>query len=148
MFSTTVLITILGSLGGTLTRLLPEFIKMFNKYIDNKHEIQMLEKSNEIDKLKLESKVQVMEAMQFQTQPYQMSAIDITDIKSKKMDIINALVRPYATYILLTLYCVIKIAYFILNPGAALVVIWTPEDMAMLSGILSFWFLGRVLDKK
>ena len=145
MFTSTLLITILGSLGGTLTRLLPEIIKFVNKYIDNKHELAMLEKTNEIEKLKIDSKIEMIDKVPQDT--FVSSAFNI-ESKSKKMDIVNALVRPYTTYILLTLYCAIKIIYFILNPTAALTVLWSPEDMAMLSGILSFWFLGRVLDKR
>lgn len=145
MFTSTIFITILGSLGGTLTRLLPEIIKFVHKYIDNKHELAMLEKSNEIEKLKIDSKIEMIDKV---PQDTFVSSVFNIESKSKKMDIVNALVRPYTTYILLTLYCAIKIIYFILNPTAALTVLWSPEDMAMLSGILSFWFLGRVLDKR
>jgi len=151
MFSSTVLITILGSVGGTLTRLLPELIKIVNKYIDNKHELKMLEKSNEIERIRIESKLEAFESTGTYTDPvadYMSYNVLTAPSKSKKIDIVNALVRPYTTYILLTLYCGIKIAFFILNPLAGLSVLWGPEDMAMLSGILSFWFLGRVLDKR
>jgi hypothetical protein len=67
---------------------------------------------------------------------------------------ISALVRPAITYTLFGVYVAFKIVvinHAILN-GAAWIDIaqnhWTPDDFAMLNMILTFWFLGRPLEKR
>jgi len=69
------------------------------------------------------------------------------------IDGISSLVRPSITFAFFGLYALCRIATGLeaLNTGTpALDVLratWTAEDQVVLSGILNFWFLGRVFDK-
>lgn len=139
--------TLIGIVLGTFIRLLPEIIKFINKLVDNKHELTMLKESFKISDNAVVSKVAMAES------PIDHATIDNwirvqTQTGSKKLDFINGLVRPHVTYILLWLYVSIKVFWFYFNPTASLNTLWTPDDMTLLGGILSFWFLGRVFDKK
>ena len=140
----TVLSTFIGSLAGIITRLLPEIIKLINKLIDNNHELKMLQKSKIITSNTIHSK------------SYNHSdvlALDkIINVQkptgNKHIDRIRLLVRPITTYIILFLYVTIKLTWFYLNPTSSLILLWSSTDMGLLSGILSFWFLGRVFDRR
>lgn len=130
--------TFLGMVSGAIGRLLPELIKMGNKYLDNKHESDMV-KSQVVNNIQVD--VHVPETVSS-------APLFLEPTKIRRIEIMNAIVRPATTYVILGLYVVLKIWWFIINPTAGITVIWTSEDMILLSGIVSFWFLGRVLDKK
>lgn len=137
-------------LGG-LFRLAPEFIKLFTRWLDDRHEFEMLKQSGAIEANKAKYKVQLALAENTSAN-YVGDAYDaIIKLQTKKtgikyIDSINALVRPYVTYMLVALYIFIKLYFLFI--GVPLNLIWTEVDMSLLSGILSFWFVGRVLDKK
>jgi hypothetical protein len=140
--------SIWGMLIGTLIRLSPEFVKLLHKWLDNKHEKDMLVLSNAISENEYKDRY-IQSTIQFDNDYVEL----ISKAQQKKtgilyVDIIRALVRPYATYILLALYVGMKIAYIILNPTAPFNEVYTSDDIGILSGVLSFWFLGRVLEKK
>jgi len=141
---------LISSLIGGIFRLAPEIMKLIGKYFDNKHEIEMLKQSAVIDNNRLNHQVQMETAVRSgQTNVDFDSIIKLQSRKTgyKFIDMINALVRPYVTYIVLGLYAVIKL-YFLFAVGLPITAIWTVEDMSLLCGILSFWFIGRVLDNK
>ncbi len=70
------------------------------------------------------------------------------------VDALNFLVRPLTTYYMLLLYGIAKVAIFMVvwhsgqNMWGAVLKVYDDEDRAMLSGILAFWYTGRVFDKK
>lgn len=140
---------LVATILGGLFRLAPELLKLFNRWLDDKHELEMLKQSGAIEANKYKYKVQLasVERSSDNNELYE-SVIKLQTKKTgvKYIDAINSLVRPYVTYILMGLYVFIKL-YFIFN-GVPLNLIWTEVDMSLLSGILSFWFVGRVLDKK
>ena len=67
---------------------------------------------------------------------------------------VSALVRPAVTYAFVTVYFLVKAAAYTLalDQGgewkALLVSMWTQDDMAMLMLILTFWFVGRIYERK
>jgi hypothetical protein len=136
---------------GACIRALPEVMKLVNKLIDNAHELALLKNSKRIDNNKIESKVVMNDA------PLDMEFLKtLVKVQSKKtgifiVDFMNALVKSYVTYALLTLYVGIKIWFIRHYPDSELIEnglkeIWTNTDMDLLCGILGFWFLGRVID--
>jgi hypothetical protein len=66
---------------------------------------------------------------------------------------ISALVRPLVTYWFVVMYSVVKIVgiYLAVRSGGlwteVLVTSWNSEDMAILTMILTFWFVGRVYER-
>ena len=154
------LLTLLSMLGGGLMRLLPEVFAFMNKRSDNEHELAMMDKQAELEKTR-----SAMRQDEIQTQGQadmnlaEMNALSEA-LKSQMqvtghvfVDTLNFLVRPLVTYFLLLLYALAKIAMFVLavQHGVAgwdaILKVYGDEDRAILSSILSFWFLGRVFDK-
>lgn len=154
------LLTILSALGGGLLRLLPELFAFMNKKTDNEHELAMMDKQFALEQLKGQQQASVT-AMQVDAQQMvQLLSTQADALKSqmqltgvKFVDAMNFLVRPIATYYALCLYGLAKLAKFmlLLQAGtltwAAIDTLYTADDFAMLSGILGFWFVGRVFEK-
>jgi hypothetical protein len=67
---------------------------------------------------------------------------------------ISALVRPGITWLLFGLYTAVKIVtiMYAVNSGMPALTImqevWTADDFSMLMMILTFWFLGRSIEKR
>jgi hypothetical protein len=71
---------------------------------------------------------------------------------NKIVDGLNMLVRPLTTYYIVLLWGCKKTAEIIFamqtsDTVHALISTWTENDQAMLTGVLTFWFVGRVFDK-
>ena len=69
------------------------------------------------------------------------------------VDALNFLVRPLATYYFLGCYGIVKTAMIVTamreaDPWLSVVSCWADQDAQILSGILAFWFVGRVFDKQ
>jgi hypothetical protein len=66
---------------------------------------------------------------------------------------ISALVRPLVTYWFVCMYSAVKIVGMMMAVDAGgdwkevIVTSWKPEDMGMLSMVLTFWFINRSMEK-
>lgn len=152
------LTTLLSLLGGGAMRLLPELIGLWNKKTDNDHELKMLASQVELEKTKAEgaqaaimqqgSVDQILAAMAAQKDALG-DQMKLTGVKF--IDALNMLVRPSTTYLFLGMFCTYKAALLSValsqaNVAQAILTVYTPDDAATLSGILSFWFVGRCFD--
>jgi hypothetical protein len=154
-------LTLLMSLGGGLMRLLPEVVAFFNKKADNAHELAMLDKQAELEKTKSAMRQEEI-ATQGQADMNVAELAALSEALKGQMqvtgnrfvDTLNFLVRPATTYFLLMLYALSKVAMFVLavqhgvSGWDAIVKVYDAEDRALLSGIISFWFVGRTLDRQ
>jgi hypothetical protein len=149
---------VLGSLLGGLFRLAPEVLKFFDRANDRKHELAMFTLQTDLEKIKgqfrLEDKyvdhsVNQLEAIQeaFKEQSATATA------SYKWVAALSALVRPMITYILFGVYVAFKIITisYAIDTNVTWYDIaskhWTAEDFAMLNMILTFWFVGRAIEK-
>lgn len=154
------LMTLLSLFGGGLMRALPEVIGLWNKKTDNAHELAMLDRQAELEKTRAGAR---MDEIREQGDIDQMLALldaqksaltgQMQKVGIKWVDALNFLVRPLTTYYFLGLYGLVKLATIIIavrttDPWVAIIQCWTADDAAILAGILSFWFVGRVFDKK
>jgi hypothetical protein len=152
--------TVISMVGGGLMRLMPELMSFFNKKADNAHELAMLERQYKLESTRAAARVHEIEvqgdisetlallAAQTEALKGQMQKVDVWWV-----DALNFLVRPLSTYYFLTLYGIVKMATIIValrttDPWLAIIQCWTADDGAIMSGILAFWFVGRVFDKK
>ncbi len=153
--------TLLGGLLGGAFRLAPEVLKWFDRKAERAHELSLLTKNIEIDAMRGAQKLAELDV---QREISQMSAglaalqeavrgqFQLTG--NKKLDALNISVRPIITYWFMGLYCGAKTAVFVglLLAGTAITdsikLSWTETDMALFSGIMNFYFIGRVFDKK
>ena len=154
------IMTLLSLFGGGFMRMLPEIIGLWNKKTDNAHELAMLDKQVELEKLTAADKqatiaqqgdIDQMLAMMSAQKDALTGQMQKTGIRL--VDALNWLVRPLTTYYFLGLYGLVKMATIMIALNSvdawhAILQCWTVDDAATLAGILSFWFVGRVFDKK
>lgn len=147
-----------GALGGLL-RLAPEFMKMFDRKSERDHELRMLELEHNFAKTQAE--LQLRQGFQ-QLQSKEFDAIGAAIEEQSKTSVaagwfiaaINALVRPITTYLFLACYFLVKVALYTLaiQQGGTwqevLVPLWTKDDISIFFMIISFWFVGRVYERK
>lgn len=155
------LMTLLSLFGGGIMRALPELIGLWNKKTDNAHELAMLDRQFQLEQTRatarhddivtqgdIDQTLALLDAQKTALQG-QMQKIGI-----KWVDALNFAVRPLTTYYFLAMYGLVKICSVIIavqektDPLKAIVGCWTADDAAILAGILAFWFVGRVFDKK
>jgi hypothetical protein len=146
-----------GGLGGLL-RLAPEIMKGFDRKHERAHELAMMQIEIQIVEKRLEHEMRKVDAAMTMAE---MDAISqavkeqgqTARAAGKFVAAISALVRPLITYWYVFLYSAVKIVamWMAVESGAnwkeVLVNSWTTEDMAILFMIISFWFVGRTLDR-
>lgn len=149
---------ILGSVVGGVFRLAPEVLKYLDRGGERKHELAMFTLQTELEKVRGQFR---MEEKYVEYSVAQLDAIqeafreqsETAQASYRWVAAASALVRPGITYFLFGLYCAMKItalAYGI-EHGASWVAVlresWTVEDFAMLNMVLTFWFVGRAIEK-
>jgi len=144
---------LLGGIIGPLVRMVPEVIKFMDRKNERAHELAMVAASLEADKAKyaaqlgiaeLQADVGIHTAGVAALQEALKGQFQLTG--NKWIDGLNMSVRPVITYAFFSLYAGIK--FQMLYEGATLLQIWTETDMGLFSGILGFYFMGRVFDRK
>lgn len=154
------LLSILSLLGGGLLRLLPEVFAFMNKKTDNEHELAMMDKQFALEQLKGANQMATTEMQTNAEQILHMLYAQAEALKAQMqvtgirfVDALNFLVRPLATYYVLALYGLAKLAMFALamqsgiSGWEAILKLYTEDDRNILSGILGFWFVGRCFEK-
>lgn len=154
------LASLLSLLGGGLMRLLPELVTLWNKKTDNAHELAMLDRQFQLE-------MQRSAEERAKAEIYATSAREVGYLETQKIaletqmqktgyavvDTLNFLVRPIVTYYLLVMYGLFKLGNFIVavqhgsGKWEAILTVYTPDDFNLLSGVIAFWFVGRVFDK-
>lgn len=152
--------SILGLIGGGLFRLLPTIFSLVQDILDKRHELAMtqlqISSAENIAKLRASMFSQEID-LKAHEQLYQTLSVPITG--NKVVDLLNAIVRPSVVYTLLALYVAAKVICWWLYIHASSTFVGVPMfilsdslfnsfDETMLSSIISFYFLGRVLDNK
>lgn len=149
---------LLGSVFGGLFRLAPEVLKFLDKGNERKHELAMFTLQTDLEKVKGNFRMEEKYA-DYSTE--QLKAIQeafkeqSTTAKEAGWFVaaVSALVRPGITWALFFMYAVVKGAglTMALNSGAPWqdVVLkgWNADDFAMLNMCLTFWFVGRSIEK-
>lgn len=154
------LMTLISMLGGGLLRLAPEVFSFLNKGKDYAHELAMLDKQIEIAKSKaaddretaqVQGNIAEVAALLHAQETALTGQMQMTGVKWA--DALNILVRPMTTYYFLGIHGLVKfatlqVAMRQLDTWTAIKGCWTADDAAILSGILAFWFVGRVFEKQ
>ena len=151
--------TLMGGVFGGLLRLAPEVIKLFDRKSERDHELKMQTLQLEFAKARAEAALREGE-QQIQLKEFDAitTALDgqtkMSEAAGWVVAAINALVRPTTTYLFLGAYFLVKIAAYSLaiSQGGAwqevVLALWTKDDITILFMIISFWFVGRVYERK
>lgn len=160
--------TLLGGTLGAVARLAPEVLKLLDRGNERKHELALLDRNIAAENARAASglkehelaadSAQVTGGIAALTEAVKAQAVQTGN---KIIDGINMTVRPVLTYLIAGPYALGKLLVFtaLLWSGtragftsdtvqAALNATYTIADMAIVSGLLNFWFLGRVFDKR
>ena len=149
---------LLGSLFGGIFRIAPEILKVFDRKNERKHELAMTEAEMKFAQIRGEIGMRETEAKMTISELDAISSA-ITEqgqtarAAGKFVAALSALVRPLITYWFTAMYSAVKTVsiWLAVEAGAdwreVLIQSWTPEDMAILSLILTFWFVGRVWER-
>ena len=150
---------LLGSVFGGLFRLAPEVLKWLDRKDERSHELRMFSLQTDLEKMRGEYK---MEEKYVDFSKANIDAIGQAFKQQAEADkkaykwvaSISALVRPGITWLLFGLYTAVKIVtiMYAVNSGMPAITImqevWTADDFSMLMMILTFWFLGRSIEKR
>lgn len=148
---------ILSLLFGGALRLAPEFLKIWDRKDERRHELAMQDKSIEFAKIQGEQKVAEYNA---QAEVAQFDAMKVAleaqgkQTGIKVIDAINAMIRPLiAVQWVIVLWPAALVSSFVLAvqggvpPLDALVKVFGAEERAVASGIVGFFFVNRALLK-
>lgn len=153
--------TLFGSLFGGLFRLAPEVLKWLDRKNERAHELAMLDKQLDADKLRGEQAIAQIGALADAAigAAEVQALIEATKAQStrtgiKWVDALNALVRPVlAVQWLIFLWPAVILAGFSLaiahgtDPLVALRSAFGADEKAMAASVASFWLVDRSLRK-
>lgn len=155
------MLTLLGTIFGGLFRLCPELLKWLDKKDERKHELSMLDKQMESDRLRAQMEIQKInaEADVLLGQKEIEAIIAATNAQGKKsgvrwIDGMSSLMRPlitiwwvvflYTAAMGLQFYGLLK---FGTSVPTAILTVFGPDEKAIAASIISFWFVDRSLRK-
>jgi len=149
---------LLGSVFGGLFRLAPEVLKFLDKGNERKHELAMFTLQTDLEKLrgqfKMEEKYVDYSVQQLDTIKEAFKEQSATAKEAGWfVSAVSALVRPGITWALFFMYAAVKAAAMVMafQTGGSwvevLLKVWGADDFAMLNMCLTFWFVGRSIEK-
>ena len=136
--------TMVGAIVGALSRLAPELLRYLDRHLDRRHELAMQDKAIEFEKVRPAGAKFAEMAMTGVETATTLDALKESwkqqfKTGNKWLDGFSVLVRPGVTYALTILYI-----------GAVLFGIRTygTDDLALYSGVLAYWLIGRPMEKR
>ena len=135
------MLTLLGSLLGFGTSLVPKVIDFFQDRADKKHELEVMTRQAEIqlDKTAIDANIREVETIHEHD-----SSLD----GAPWVNTLRASVRPVITYMFFTEFVVLTVAVWggwITTTEYTL--IWNSETQALWAAIAAFWVGGRQFRK-
>ena len=149
------MITIIGSLIGFGTSMLPRAFDMFQDWQDRKQELEIMDRQIKMAEMR---HTQKLEQLNVQADIAESTAIDKHARKMKNdgwVGSLRASVRPILTYLFFAVFAIVKgaalyaaIAYDHQDPVTAISLLWDEETAGIFSAIIAFWFGSRTLARK
>lgn len=136
--------TVIGAIVGAVSRLAPEVMRYLDKHLERRHELAMQEVMLKFEERRPDGYKYAELAAGGQETVALVDALKQSwrdQFKTGRpwLDAFSILVRPIVTYGLVGLY--MMVLAFGARP-------YGESDIAMLSGILSYWFLSRAIEKQ
>ncbi|MBN8530390.1 MAG: hypothetical protein J0L97_00810 [Alphaproteobacteria bacterium] len=144
------MITLLSTLLGFLGAAMPDVFKIFRDRADRFHELAILDRQMELQKLGLSQR---LEEIRISSEAAESQALYKTWKSGVDwVDALNGTVRPVLAYAFFLLYFLVKMAMLaglakVQGQGFlySLPLVWQEEDQAIFAGIISFYFGQRAL---
>lgn len=144
------MITLLASIAGFITSIIPELIKFLKDRSDKKHELEIFDRQI---KYNLESRDRIIEEISYDRELAARNILYSTyNTGINWVDALNGTVRPILAYSFFLMYFWVKfIQYKYLTDNNALYeylhILWDVDDQAIFAGIISFYFGQRGFKK-
>jgi hypothetical protein len=149
---------LLGSVFGGLFRLAPEILKFLDKKNERSHELNMFQLQTDLEKMRGQFR---MEEKYVEHSVAQLDTIKEAFKEQSEtaknagwfVSAISALVRPGITWALFFMYAAVKVAAiymaFLTNAPWYEVIqqTWDADDFGIFTMCISFWFVGRSIEK-
>jgi len=144
------MITLLASIAGFISSIIPEIIKYFKDINDKQHELDILERQIEYSKIERVRSLEEIHVSRDILENASLYSTYKTDIKW--VDTLNGSVRPILAYSFFLMYLWVKyLQYKAISTSAYLVehldIIWNVDDQAIFAGIISFYYGQRTFRK-
>ena len=145
------MITLLASIAGFFSSLVPEILRVIKNKNDQNHQLAMLDKQITIAKSKNAQLLQAIQSKADVTEHNNIYATYKTGINW--IDALNGSVRPVLAYSFFIMYLSIKIMQYCSLRAYCekmidhLHLLWTLEDQAIFASIISFYFGQRAFSK-
>ncbi|RTK92642.1 MAG: hypothetical protein EKK61_03400 [Rickettsiales bacterium] len=140
------MITLLASIAGFISSIVPEIIKYFKDANDKKHELNIFDRQIEYNKL---NQIRSMEEIHVNRDALEQASLYSTYTSNIKwVDTLNGSVRPVLAYSFFLMYVSVKyLQYKAITESAYIIeyleVIWSIDDQAIFAGIISFYYGQR-----
>jgi len=145
------MITLLASIAGFISSLIPEILKFLRDKYDKQHELNVMTKQIEFSQIspnqrspeEIQMTCDVMErASLYSTYKTGISWVDA----------LNGTVRPVLAYSFFIMYGALKVAQYRAITGSMFAIeyidiLWSVDDQAIFAGIISFYFGQRAVSK-
>lgn len=147
------MLTLLSSIFGILTGLLPGILRMWERRYEQKHELDMLRTRLEGMAKGVEIVAGVQDGRSLVEEGANLRSHDLALAGNNRIETLRASVRPIITYTFFGLFCLIKVVAIakMVMMGAPvpeiLKTIWGEEETVLLAAVLSFWFGSRITTK-
>lgn len=149
------MLELLGGAVGGLLRLAPEILKIKDRQYERQHELAMIDKNIEADKLK--GQLQLAQTKEVTSQGETNALVEAVKAQAtltgiKWVDAINSLMRPLITFWwVIVLYTgVLYVQWAVLknggvDPFVAITQVWGSFERGIVASIVGFWFVDRVI---
>jgi len=148
------MISLLGTLIGFGTSIVPEVLGYFKQKQANEQQLNMLEAKAKYASQLSELKLKELDAEADIQETKSIYEHDRTIDASPFIDSLRGSVRPVITYLFFLMFICVKgvlmyalIANQNLDWTVAIEMAWDPETQAIFSAIIAFWFGNRAMSK-
>jgi len=140
------MITLLASIAGFISSIIPEIIKYFKDVNDKKHELNILDKQIEYNATNTARSLEEIHVSRDILENASLYSTYQTNVKW--VDSLNGTVRPILAYSFFLMYMSIKyLQYQTISASAHVIehleIIWNIDDQAIFAGIISFYYGQR-----
>jgi hypothetical protein len=144
------MMTLLASIAGFITSIIPEFIRLKKEKHDKDHELKIIDRQIEYSKISQNNNLSMLGIKRDISEFSALYSTYNTGISW--IDAFNGTVRPMLTYCFFGLYVYIKLLQYKLYACTEEIleyvdIIWNNNDQTIFAGIISFYFGQRAFNK-
>jgi len=143
------MITLLASIAGFISSLIPDLLKYLLDKGDKKHELEILKYQIQMQEKGIDNRLQEILAVNDISAAKALYSTYKTGITW--VDGLNGSVRPVLAYAFFAIYAFTKFMQYQIIANSNFIqkieIIWTGEDQAIFAGIISFYYSQRALSK-